>query len=305
MASVIRRIFLTLVVCCVLSVLGLLAVEFSPAIKAVWIEISDVLKPHVLAVSDFLKRYVPRTWTEIKWAFEFGVYFLAAIAAIGALFQLPKIIELVEAIRRGHGEIWNLGELARSMRDASAEATKATGEMKSVLAEIRDNDLVGALEAVQKQIADMQRSSVDDSAERAAQDQAAEANWEQVKAIWSDARKQLDDIVEGITNRTDKRKYAKLNRRDYTDIINRLKDDARVSDAAARAAEFMNDTYLSFRNRRNPISDSVREQFVDNKKLFDDERKTFKPPLLPPPSLTPPPPPPKSGGNGQHPPSAP
>jgi hypothetical protein len=304
MAPAIRIFVIIISVCCLLSILGLVAVEFSPAIRAIWIEISDFLRPYVIDGSAALKQYVPQTWTEIKWVFEFVVYFLAAIAAIGTLFRLPKIIQLVQTIRDGHGEIWNLGVLAGKMRDASSEATKATDEMKSVLAEIRENDLVGALEAVQKQLADLQRSSADDSAEPAVQDQAAKSNWEEIRAIWLNAREQLDDVIENITNRTNKRKYARLNHRDYTDIINKLREDDLISDTAARAAGYMNNTYLSFRNQRNPITDNVRQRFIESKKAFDSERKNFRPP--PPPSLPPPSrPAPRSDGNGRLPPNTP
>jgi hypothetical protein len=303
MASAIRIVVIGIVVCCLLSIMGLVAVEFSPAIRTFWIEISDFLKPYVVDASTALRDYVPRTWTEIKWVFEFAVYFLAAIAAIGTLFRLPKIIELVRTIRDGHGEIWNLGAVAGKIREASAEATRATDEMKTVLAEIRENDLVGALEAVQKQLADLQRSSADDSAELAAQGQEAKSNWEEIRSIWLDTRKQLDDEIEK-TPRINKRKYARLNHRDYTDIINKLREDNLISDIAARVAGYMNNTYLSFRNQRNPITDNVRQKFIDSKKAFDVEMRNFKPPALP---TSPPPPPraPRLDGNSRLPPNAP
>jgi hypothetical protein len=259
------------------------------------IDLSDAKK--------IFEQFARPTWAEVKWIFEFSVYLLACIAALGVLWRLRKIIDLVRAINDGRSPIWDLRQTADSLRSTVEEMRKARAEMASLLAEI---DFKDSLKALQTQLADIQRVSADDSVlasqSIAVEDPSARANWEEIRNIWTDARNKLEKIIDNEDGRKT-RKYAQMNRRDYTSIIENLLSDGLIDRTIARNAIYMNDTYLSFRNQRNVITEDLKSEFNQRKRSFDNAIANFKPsappaaPItipFPSPSLAP-----KSAANGR------
>ena len=235
-------------------------------------------------INNFFEKTALPTWGEFKWVIEHLVYFLAGIAAIGVLFRVNKIIALVKEIRAGSRPIWDLRDLAQLMGN-NAETIKAnTAEMKAVLATIEEQDLVEtvkglveSLDAVQQQLADIQRNS--DASTEARAGAAAEVR-EKVRQDWTAARDDLDEIINAIPDGRTRRAYKRLNRRSYSEIINRLLDDGLIDEGIAVSARVMNGTYLY----RNPITAEQLQRFKQAKQDFDNSLKTFKPsPRSPPP----------------------
>ena len=249
-------------------------------------------------VNDFFEKTALPTWGEIKWFVEHLVYFLAGIAAIGVLLRINKIIALVKEIRAGARPIWDLRDLAQ-LTSNNAETIKAnTDEMKAVLATIEEQDLVEtvkglveSLDAVQQQLADIQRNS--DASAEARAGAAAEVR-EKVRQDWTAARDDLDEIINAISDGRKRRGYKRLNRRSYSEIINKLLDEGLINEATAIAARVMNGTYLN----RNPITAEQLQRFKQAKLDFDNGIKTFKPS---PRSSSPPPSNRKLQTNGQQP----
>jgi hypothetical protein len=243
----------------------------------------------------------------VKWVFEFTVYFLACVAALGMLWRLGKIVDLVKAITQGRSQIWDLRDTARSLQTAVEDVRKARSEIASVLNDFKDADIAGVVKAMEKQVADIQRVTTDDSvlASQTKEDPSARANWEEIKNIWSDARDKLEKIIDDQDGRRT-RKYGRMSRLDYTTIINTLLSDGLVDKTIARDASYMNDTYLSFKNQRNPITEEVKREFNQRKRNFDRAIASFKPTLPPSAPVEIPLPSPnpgqKPGSNGRTPP---
>jgi TolA-binding protein len=266
--------------------------------------VADIDIPAIwLSVTDFFRDYVVPGWVEFKWFGEHFVYFLAGVAAIGVLWRIKKIITLVQEIRASRGNIWDLKDLAQLMGNNAATIKANTDEMKGVLATIEEQDLVEtvkglveSLDAVQQQLTDLQRNSDASAAARA--DAAVEVR-EKVRQDWTAARDGLDEIINAIPDGRKRRAYKRLNRRSYSEIINKLLDEGFINEAIAVAARVMNGTYLY----RNPITAEQLQRFRQAKQDFDNAIKNFKPsPRSPPPvsnrKSQPNGQPPKSGANG-------
>jgi hypothetical protein len=256
---------------------------------------------------EFLEQIAKPTWGEVKWVFEFTVYFLACIAALGMLWRLGRIIELVKAITDGRSRIWDLRDTVHSLQSTVEDMKSARGDIASVLNDFREADIAGIVKAMQDQLAELQRETTDDSVSQSItlEDTSARANWAEIRDIWTDARKKIENIIENADGRRTRR-IRQMNRRDYTSIIKSLLDDYHLIDEAiARDAMYMNNTYLSFRNQRSPITEEVKREFNQRKRNFDRAVASFKPALplapveipLPSPS-----PAPKPGANGRTPP---
>jgi hypothetical protein len=247
----------------------------------------------------------PRGWSEIKSALELLAYFLAAIAAIGMVVRVKRLIELVREIKDARSPIWDLRSLSSDVRQNLEDLRNAKQEMNSVLDQIRDYNLKDSIDALQKQFIELQRDVADDSLLASQSAEAAEpastASWEYIKNIWSDARDKLESVI-GQADGRRTRKYGQISRRDYTKVIAMLQSDGLIDKVAADDARYMNDTYLSFRNRRNPVTDELKQEFDERKRSFDKHIKNFKPAILlphspPAPSVEPPPPlPPSNSG---------
>jgi DNA gyrase/topoisomerase IV subunit A len=256
---------------------------------------------------DIIEQIARPTWTEVKWVFEFTVYFFACIAALGMLWRLPKIVELVKAITEGRRQIWDLRETAQSLQSTLDDMKQARSDITSVINEFKDADIAGIVKAMEKQVADIQRVTTDDSvlASLSKEDPSARENWEEIKDIWSDARDKLQKVIDDQDGRKT-RKYGRMSRLDYTTIINTLLSDGLIDKPIARDATYMNDTYLSFKNQRNPITDEVKREFNQRKRSFDKTITNFKPASPPSAPITVPVPSPSSspnpGGNGRTPP---
>jgi hypothetical protein len=259
------------------------------------------------SAKEFFEQIAKPTWTEVKWVFEFTVYFLACVAALGMLWRLGKIVDLVKAITQGRSQIWDLRDTARSLQAAVEDVRRARSDIASVLNDFKDADIAGVVKAMEKQVADIQRVTTDDSvlASQTKEDPSARANWEEIKNIWSDARDRLEKIIDDQDGRRT-RKYGGMSRLDYTTIINTLLSDGLVDKTIARDASYMNDTYLSFKNQRNPITEEVKREFNQRKRNFDRAIASFKPVLPPSPAIAIPSPlpiaSPNPGGNGRTPP---
>jgi hypothetical protein len=254
---------------------------------------------HVLAFFMSLKDFVPTiTWDDIKQTYSVGkelfqlsVYFLAAVAAIGVLWRLPKIIELVQAFGQNKGQIWDLRNTVQEMKEFVPDITEK-------------------LQALQTQVVAIQRDTADSliQSQSVESSSASDDDWESIKKMWTDARDRLEKIIEQADGRR-ARKYEKLARYNYTDVIKNLLADGFIDISIAVDARYMNDEFLLLRNRQRPISQDIKNRFAKRKKRFDDELGRLKPLFhtqspSPPQDREPPAPPKGNGGTDTaHPPA--
>lgn len=88
-------------------------------------------------------------------------------------------------------------------------------------------------------------------------------NWEKLNALWQDAKFELERLVSSVSDGRVRRKYNALPRHQYYDVLDCLTTDGLVSPAEAKAYRKMNELYLSHRNRRVPVTDTVLRKFTE------------------------------------------
>ena len=206
------------------------------------------------------------SWSDIrdgfnvaKEVFSLIVYFLVAVAAIGVLWRLPMIARLLKEFQTSSGPIW---DMRRTVED-----------MKQLVPTITDR-----LKALQSQVVEIQRNSADDL--QLASSTASEApptdDWEVIKKMWKGARDRLEQVIDSADGRRT-RKYEAMPRYDYTQVIDNLVEDGYINQTIADDARFMNDEFLSLRNRKRPITEETKKEFGEHKARFDREIEKFKP----------------------------
>jgi hypothetical protein len=75
-------------------------------------------------------------------------------------------------------------------------------------------------------------------------------SWEHVRDLWRKARMRIEQKVEAITDRPERRKYDSLSRYTYDGMLKQLRKDNLISAGAADALETMNESFLSLRRSR-------------------------------------------------------
>jgi hypothetical protein len=217
-----------------------------------------------------IKEHAPSTWAELKSVLELGGLFFGLFVATGALWRLPRIVDLVKAINEGRAPIWDLRTFSNNLPGMLKQMQAANAEMQAALDQIKDSDFKQRLDNVLALLKENQRESADDSVVVEEGDLSSERNWNEIRNIWNDARDKLETIVDGINDGRTARKYEKLSRRDYAKLIDQLFVDALINHAIVDDAGFMNSKYRSFMNRRIKITDNDKRDFVQHKERFDD-----------------------------------
>ena len=207
------------------------------------------------------------TWVQVtqayeaaKHLFELVVLFLCAVTALRVLRRLPKIIELLREFRENRSPIFALLTTAQ--------------ELKELVPTIEEK-----LQALQKQVIAIQLHSANNrvqSSSATAADPQSDDDWDSIKKMWSDARDKLEAIIDSADGRR-KRKYEKIERYDYTTVIQTLAADGLISKSIEDDALHMYDEFQSLRNRKRPITDEIKRKFCAAKKQFDEETSRFKP----------------------------
>jgi hypothetical protein len=253
--------------------------------------------------ADVRQYFATLHWTEVKHLYSVGeklfttfVYFLGAVAALGVLWRLPKIVELVREFQKNSGPIW---DLRNTVNDLKVLIPAFESKVQALQTQIKDQ-IEGKLLELQDQVSAGQRYAADNLIQPQFDppEATSDNDWETVKKAWTDARDKLETIIEDTDGRRT-RKYAKLPRYDYSDVIETMLKDGLVNKSIADDAQYMNREFRSLRNRKRQITDAVKSDFAERKKRFDKEVRQFKAArMLPSVSIevAEPPPPPKGNG---------
>jgi hypothetical protein len=246
------------------------------------------------------------TSSDAKYAFEVGkelftlsVIGLTALAVLVAVLRISKVIEALKAFKDNSTRIW---DMVKGIEDLKMIAPEMTERLKAL------PEMTERLKALQVQVVAIQRNATDEAlptlASKTATNETSDDDWDAIKKPWSDARDQLERIIDEADGRRT-RKYENIARYSYADIIDNLLKDGLIDIAIAEPALAMNREFLALRPRTRPIDDNVKRNFTRWKKNFDRAVSTFK--LPPPPSPLPqsPAPTPPPGSNGQQQPTTP
>jgi hypothetical protein len=118
---------------------------------------------------------------------------------------------------------------------------------------IKINEVVSTLsERVETfgQFAKAARDAAETASVSAAMPSTGVASWEALRSEWFDIRDRIELAIERIDHKSVRSKYAKIDRRNYWDVIVTLREDGIVRAAAAAALINMNQRYMALRGRQ-------------------------------------------------------
>lgn len=111
------------------------------------------------------------------------------------------------------------------------------------------------LDALRQQVLAV-REDVEAQESSSAQNTAQLQNWENIRSKWADARERLEIMIEQLDGRV-RRKYGKISRYNYEDIIRQLQNDKSLTTGAANALSDMNRRFFSLRS--NPARATLQD----------------------------------------------
>jgi hypothetical protein len=88
-----------------------------------------------------------------------------------------------------------------------------------------------------------------------------EDHWEEFSTEWRKAKDFIESRLELIQDGRVLRKYANISRHTHKELIDTLVQDRVLAPNAGSIAKQMNDTYLSYRTRKKPVSKRTLEEF--------------------------------------------
>jgi len=88
-------------------------------------------------------------------------------------------------------------------------------------------------------------------------------NWEKIKQYWADIRNYIEGIVEGIKDGRVARRYDRIPRYSYEDVIRSLFKDNLIPPGKTSIMLEMNNRFLSLRRRSKQITPDIVQQFEE------------------------------------------
>jgi len=87
----------------------------------------------------------------------------------------------------------------------------------------------------------------------------AAASWDQIRALWSEARRRMELAIDNISDGAVRRKYSDLTRYSYEKIIGNLRQDGVIRAEAADALAAMDERFLGLRRARAATAQAANE----------------------------------------------
>lgn len=124
----------------------------------------------------------------------------------------------------------------------------------------------------------------------AAQTSNGVSNWDAVRAEWLEIRDRIELAIEGISHKSVRGKYSKINRYSYRDVIVTLGEDDVISRQVETALLNMNQRYLALRPRPANTTQADVEAFRQWVRQVNGAIPRLPQPKQPPTSSRPEPP---------------
>lgn len=202
-------------------------------------------------------------WSTIKEALELGLYYLAVIAAIGALLRLKIIAQILRDFLQARGPLWELQKTVGQLKELEPSIMNLQAQV--ALMDER-------LQAAAKQVTELQAESISsrsdgDDADLGADVAATNAaplaadeqdhNWNLLRDYWQRNRRRIEYVIDQISDGRTRLAYDRLPRTSYTRIIHKLQGQRLITAAAATASKELIDTFYRYRPRNKSIPDEV------------------------------------------------
>lgn len=179
-----------------------------------------------------------------------------------AAFLLAALAAFIGALRIR--TVWlALQEFRKSKSDLSG-LLDAVQELESLIPKLKV-----AKDDLGEDVADLQRAKAQPPArQQTDEDRAEEERWQEVRRIWREVRDKLEEIIQGLDGRR-RRPFNEMPRRNYGEIIERLRDNEFLSPPRAQVAKKLNDRFHGVKSRQTDVSLGDIEDFRRWKNEFD------------------------------------
>ena len=196
-------------------------------------------------------------WKEIVGVISAIAFLLAALAALLAVLRVGKIVEALREFQRSKSELAGL-------LDAIDRLESMTPRLNMLATDIQEDILE------LKAAPDPETPKTVVAEGKKPPTPVAESKWPEIISTWRDTRNRLEAIIEELDGRT-KRRYYNRYGHNYSDIINMLLADGKLSQPAAEAAIEMNKFLLSWKPKpdKSAITEDEMQKFRAWKKAFD------------------------------------
>ncbi len=255
-------------------------------------------------------------WSTIKEALELGLYYLAAIAAIGALLRLKTISQILRDFLQARGPLWELQKTVDQLKELEPSIMNLQAQV--ALMDER-------LEAAAKQVTELQAETISSRSDGDDVDPGADViptnatpvatveqdhNWNLLRDYWQRNRRRIEYVIDQIGDGRTRLAYDRLPRTSYVRIIHKLQGQKLITAAAATASKELIDIFNRYRPRNKSIPDEVigglvvldaqleKELVPYARVVAAEEAEDSAPPSRPQQSISPRIPPPERPGQG-------
>jgi hypothetical protein len=213
-------------------------------------------------ITEWANAFRALPWPVIKEALDLGLYYLAVIAVIGALFRLKTISRVLRDFLEARGPLWELQRTVAQLKELEPSIINLQSQVA-----LMDERLAAAT----KQVTELQAESISSRSEGDDVDPDPQApppvqtntpdeqdhNWNQLREYWQRNRKRIEFVIDQIEDGRTRLAYDRLPRTSYTRIIHKLQGQKLITAAAANASKELNDTFNRYRPRNKSIPDEV------------------------------------------------
>jgi ABC-type multidrug transport system fused ATPase/permease subunit len=207
-------------------------------------------------------------WQGFKFFLQYGAYFLAALALFVASTHIKTVSQLMRDFLSARGAIYQLTATMTTAEETAARLSAQADRLSQLEPTIKE--MSEKVEETVLRIGDLQRLSVSERVDgppvsdgliagmtAGSAPAADDDNWEKLRELWNANGARLDLAIERIPDKRKRSKFSRMDRRNYTAIINGLADDGFISQAARDGSLKVNSTFMTFRTRSRPVPDHV------------------------------------------------
>jgi len=177
---------------------------------------------------------IKQLWPSLKDLLQSAAILFSAIALGFAVFRLPKIVS-------------DLKESGNEINEKLQSTLKQLKELQRIVADDRPAEEIPPID-----------NFVPSNPEKNDSE-----NWEKIKQYWADIRNYIEGIVEGIKDGRVARRYDRIPRYSYEDVIRSLFKDNLIPPGKTSIMLEMNNRFLSLRRRSKQITPDIVQQFEE------------------------------------------
>ncbi len=202
-------------------------------------------------------------WADIRDGLNLGLYYLAALVAIGALLRLNTIAQVLRDFLQARGPLWALQQTVAQLKELEPSILN----LQAQVALMDDR-----LEAAAKQVTELQAETISSRSDAdegdadlgdtpvvvtAPRSEEQDHNWNALRDYWQRNRRRIEYTIEQIGDGRTRLAYDRLPRTSYTRIIHKLQGQKLITAAAANASKELIETFNRYRPRNKSIPDEV------------------------------------------------